>query len=1279
MTGVIKPVQGQKKYIKILLLVTAVFAFGILGVHIWFVNNARGVLKQIVANKSHGKLKLELSQLTFNFFSNNIKVGEAELSSTDSISNPSTYHVTFRKLTLRVRSFWPLLLQKRLLLDTIKLYDPVIEMTQWRKDTSSLFAKDDLSVPQEMGKLYNSMLDVLETFGIRRIIINNARLRLLNKMKPGKEPVSISNIYLSLVRTAGNVSKRDEFIHNEQSVDLTTTDQDIAMPGGRHRLTFKTFALHLFQKRIELDSCTVTAIATDSAKSSYKIFFKKLLLIGVDFAAMYSRNIIRADSVYCENPIFAIRLEQAAPLAEKKQRPDLQKIIRELTGDLDLGFVGVKDAGIHIEITGKKNRSLFNSNKDNFEMRGLRINSDSASPVSVTRFDMLVRDYRLYNEDSSTTYGFDSIRFVNNKIVLNNFTISTFSGGNKLRIENDVRIPYFELFGMDWYQLVFEENLKAREAILFNPVIHYKKNIPVVKKKKINFFTTLQSLDNLVTLDKINVINGQINMQLGNVSSFNLQNANISLYSNQLLQSKNKEGLRRAIERFSFSTGFIKLKDVSAHLQNVRYTGNNLVHADNISLSSRRNTIKASLDDVVIDNLLLDDNAENIVVDGLRWRKGSVSLHSPAGGKNNSNQNLILKNIAINDTKIDYSAGAMQFRAFISSFAASSIVKKGKIPLATDNVSILGNDLYLNNGPLEIKGDIFSLADDTASRVSGLQVSSIKERDSISANAPLITFSANLNDLLDGNINLSNVKAQTPFIRVDKWSTERQVANSNKNISIDHLDATEPDIRIALHKNDSLTLVSIPPSQGSRLNASGIIIKPEAISIKSFSLITDAATIVKPGGEVLGVEKGKVNLELSDISLNRNAGKSSWSALINELHLQNPNSMAIGRSKSRIMLAEGSIGNLQISSSYKENFEQMVKDNISAWLRTATGQYTDSNVTLKWYNAEYNSLKKTLGLDSFSYRPSRPLDSVIANTPYQTDYITFNSGAVKLSGFNLENYKRDGGIIASDIDVDKPFITIYRDRLPPFQHGKIKPLPVEMIRRIPFPVAVQRVGVNGGYLTYTERNEKTRAEGTIVLSKINGGLFNIRNHDISDNDSLLLALNGYFMDSALINLRVKESYADTLNGFLMTMKVKPTSLNFLNPVLQPLANVKIESGSIDSFHMRAVGKEYLAIGNMKMYYHDLRIKIVKGDSGRSTFLTRAASFLVNAFVIRKNNKGKTGLVYFKRLRDRSFFNYIVKMSFSGIATSVGIVKNKKYMKRYLRELNDKQLPPEDFE
>ena len=1273
----------RKRLFKVALIIIGVISFTIFGLQIWLVHNARDVLKQIVADKSDDKLRLELSQVRFNFFSNRLQVRKAELISMDSISQPATYHVKFRKLTLRVRSFWPLLLNNKLLLDSIKLHDPDIEVVQWRKDILLAVTRDDLSIAQEMGRLYNSMLDVLDAFGIRRIIVNNAQVTLVNKMKPRSEPVTVSKIYLDMVRTATNTNKRDEFVEDAQSVDLTTTDQNIALPGGRHWLSFKTFNLQLFRKRIELDSCTIIAKATDSTKSNYKIFFKKLLLIGVDFEAMYRKNLIRADSVYCENPLFDININRLDAVSKKRERADPSKIVRELTGDLDLAFIGVKNAGIHIDISGGRSRTLFNSNKDNFELRGLRVSADSLPPVSVQRFDMLVRDYHLYNEDSSSAYTFDSIHFVNSKIVLNNFSAATTSNQRDLK---DFNIPYFELTGMDWYELIFEQRLKAQEAVLYNPIINYIKRTPSRKNKKTKMFALLGNLDNLVTLNKIHIFNGSINMKLAGATSFNLQNSNLILYSNNLLQSTTQDGMRRAVDHFSFSNGLIRLKDITAQLQNVRFTGSNLFHADKLSVNSIDNKIKASISDVFIDNMLVDDEAETIVADGLRWKNATVFLQAAPSAKTKSKSNgksLNLKNISGNDTHFEFINHKTTITTFLQSLKISSISKKRDQPVTVDGFLISGNNLSINDGPAQVRSASYQLADNEPSYLSQVEVKRIHQSDSLSIQSPRINFSANIDAILANDIHFTNVQAQAPVIKISKGNTEVTTIKpgaQKTSVRIDRIIANQPDIKITTYSNDSVTRINIPRTGNNIVKASGLKINGEGIELGSLSVSTTSATLIKATGETLGVEKGKVDLDLSNIRLSKKDGKPLWSVLINNLYLQNPNSFAIGKNKNKLLLEQASMGNFSLSSEYLADFDQLVKFNVSAWLRTGTGQYIDSNTTLKWYNADYNYSNKTFSLDSFCYYPTQHRDSVIANTPHQTDYITFNTGLIKFTDFNLEKYKKDSALFANTVDITNPEITIYRDMQPPFLSGTIKPLPVNMIRKVSLPLSMHSINIFNGRLSYTEKNEKTRAEGTVLLARLNGGLTNIKNHSFTADDSLSLTLNAYLMDSALINLKVKECYNDSLSGFIMTLRMKPTSLTFLNPVLAPMSNVKITSGVIDSFHLRAIGKEELSFGKMNMYYHNLKIKLVKdGDQNKTTFLTNAVSWLANTFLIKKNNNGRTGLVYFERLRDHSFWNYIVKMTFSGMSTSIGVKKNTKFMKRYKRELKERELPPIDFE
>ena len=1275
-----KPRSIQRKLVRVGLIVVGVFALAVLGLHIWFVNNARSVLKQIVYDQSHGKLKLELSQLRFEFLTNKLQIRVADLQSTDTVSQPISYHVRFRKLTVRVHSFWPLLFQHKLLLDSIKLHDPEIEVFQWRKDTTLKSAKQDLTVPQQMGKLYNSMLDALEAFGIRRIAIENAKLSLVNKMVPGSKPVVVSNINFDLLRSERLLPKRDQYLKNEQSVALNTHDQAIDLPSGRHRLSFKTFNLELFGKRIELDSCTVTALPKGITKSSYTLFFKKLLLIGVDFDAMYRYNLIRADSVYCDNPTFDIHLVTTQKMEgpKKKEKPDLEEVVRELSGDLDLAYIGVKDAGIHINISGEKERSLFNSNKDNFEMYGLRINSDSSSPVVVRRFDMLVRDYHLYNADSSTAYSFDSIHFRDNKIVLNNFSVLTEPTKSQLRNGRDFHIPYFELTGLDWYELIFQQNLSAREAVLYEPVIRFKKNMRGRQRKRGNLFGSLQTLDSLMTLHKIKIINGQLDLSLGPATSVRLQDLNLSVYSDYLMQSSDQAGLRRAIDLLSFSRGLIRIKDITAQLQNFRYTGTNLIHGDRLTVSSRSNRIKAVANDVYLTNLLLDERAERIVLDGLRWASARVALKMPAAGKKKKGGgNISLKNISGRNTQLELSAPGTKVSTHLSSIRLASLVKEGNKPIRIDGLSMGGNDLAVESGGLDLRSAAYQLNSSGSSFFENIRLAQVKDQDSINFRAPRLDFSADINGLMQKDLHFYHVDARSPLIDIRKWSAQGPAAQQKKKmaIRIDEISAVEPEVNIATHRNDSVTKINIPKSANGWIKARALRLDDEGTQLGLISVHNDAATLVKNTGDVIGVEKGRIELDVSSLRLGQKAGKPSWSGQIDRLHLVNPNTLAIGKGSNTLQVDQASVGNLNLSSDHLTNISGLLRSNISAWLRTGTGIYRDSNTTLQWYNADYNYGRKAFHLDSFNYHPTRPLDSVLARSAFQTDYITLRTGAVDLSGFDLDAYEKDSALIIQAMQVAEPVITVFRDKKPPFLSGTVKPLPADMIAKIPFPISVKAINLQSGRILYTEKHPRTRAEGTLLLAKVEAQIENIKNRDIGPHDSLWLSVNALLMDSASLQLRVQQSYTDSLNGFLMDLRMRPTTLAFLNPVLAPLSNVMITSGTIDSLQMRAVGREEFAFGEMSMYYHDLRIRLVKkGDQTRSSFGTKVLSFLANAIVVKKNNNGRKGVIYFERMRDRSFFNYIVKIAFSGMSTSIGVKSNRKMLRKYHKKLEETHQP-----
>jgi hypothetical protein len=193
-------------------------------------------------------------------------------------------------------------------------------------------------------------------------------------------------------------------------------------------------------------------------------------------------------------------------------------------------------------------------------------------------------------------------------------------------------------------------------------------------------------------------------------------------------------------------------------------------------------------------------------------------------------------------------------------------------------------------------------------------------------------------------------------------------------------------------------------------------------------------------------------------------------------------------------------------------------------------------------------------------------------------------------------------------------------------------------------------------------------------------IFTVSNYNLQQNDSFRLEAQARLMDSVSIKLKLKESYTDTLAGFLLSATAKPADARILNPVLIPLVSAKLESGFLDTLSMQVVGKEYVSMGEMQMYYHDLRIKLLdKGLEKKKTFYNGLINFLANSFVINKNNHSRTGVIFYERIRYKSTLNYLVKIVLSGIGSSAGIKKDKRLLRRYKKEQRKRNLPHGEYD
>jgi hypothetical protein len=523
---------------------------------------------------------------------------------------------------------------------------------------------------------------------------------------------------------------------------------------------------------------------------------------------------------------------------------------------------------------------------------------------------------------------------------------------------------------------------------------------------------------------------------------------------------------------------------------------------------------------------------------------------------------------------------------------------------------------------------------------------------------------------------------------IDLRLATKSAATENKKsafpkIDIQELQLSQPKITIAQSSDSGTLSLNWHGERNSSnfLHIDDLQTNAGVTSLNKLKFYLTDFVFTNSKGKTFSTGDGKVAAQLKNITLEQEENKPLvWSAGVSNFDARDFRLDSIGKTKGNLILSSGSLNDLNISSSNITDIQKLVAANSSFRLQQMTGHYSNASKNLRWFNAGFNRTTNTFSLDSISITPALSKDSFLAKQAFQTDYINLKAGAVSIGPVDIDKYIKDKTLNIGTASIDKFLFTDYRDKQLPFNAGVIKPLPVNMIKKIPQQLSIDTVLLTNANVEYTEFNEKTKEAGTIPVNRMTVKLHSVKNYNIKPNDSLSILATGYLMDSAWIRLKVKESYTDSLGGFLMTLRMKPTDLTILNPIIMPLASVKLESGYLDTLSLRAVGREYLSLGEMSMFYHDLKVRFLKnGNETKKTFLTSLITFIANSFVVRSNNKSRIGKVFFIRNRDRSAINYLVKIAMSGMASSVGAKSNKKMVRRYKKELDKRNLPPIDFD
>jgi len=1260
----------SRKLLKIIAIVTGSVVGILLGFHLWFVNHAEDILAELVNRQSNGKLKLQVEKFRYNWFKKRMELRKAVFYTTDDSTSPNNYRIEVDRLQLRLKKLYPLIAEKKILIDSLKLVNPVITVTSLRVPDNKKEG-ESLSIPQEMGRVYNSIRDALKVLEVDRFQIDNGKFSMVNKADPAanEKPVTISNIYFHLdnLRVDSAQGESRNKILFSDNFALQTTKQDIFFPDGRHRLSFSNFRINLQNRLAEFDSCTITANKGDSSNNSFTVFFDKLKMTNIDFDTLYRSELIKADSVYCINPRFAlnVNLKDDEPTVST---PRLDELVQQLTGDLQLKFVIVENGSFDINTVRQGRPSSFVSTHNNFEMQGLRIKKDAPRPLTVERFAMAIRNSENFVRDSAFSIQFDSILLINNRISLSNFAYKEYKNG---RAVNRVAMPQFELYGLSWDDLVFDRRLRAEQIVLYKPVISYDLSHGRNDKPG-DVFKALQEVNKLLQLHNLNIINGQLNLNFRNNAKLQLDDVTSFVTAQELMKSRSLTGIQRSVNMLIFQKGTFTMDGLEAELNDMALTSSgNQLKAASISIR-KKDRLAMQAKNISILSMLVDEKQKQLLLEGVQWDGASVDITTKASSSNQQPGDLVIQNISGSKTTLNIHSSLNDVSLYLQSVSAKEFSTAGK-KWQLDGFAATGNGLTLKNKHSLLQVDQFNIADKQSSSLENIRYTQQGVHDSARIQIPSVNMVADINALINKDLRVHSLIVNKPLANVYLAGEAEEEMDKEPVkwpvISIEKLSIQQPDIHIRKQAKNETGWLEWKGADNNFLELEQFTTGNEGPGFKAgrLSFLINRFSFRNEKGKTFNTREGQLSAEAEKLAFHKNeAGAWDWKGKLAQLFARNFVLDSIDKNGGKLVIATAKLNDLTISSSLLLNLYELVKNNTKFTLQEITGSYQNNHNRFEWHNINFDKNTQGLSLDSFSYHPMQSQEDFVKTHPYQIDYAIVKTGRVNITGVNLDRFLKDTVLDIRSISVHNARLDDFRDKRAPREPGIVRPLPVDHLKIFPTKLSVDSLQLRNAWVKYGEYNEKTEASGWIHVNRLNGLITSIRNYGATASDSLTIQATAYLEDSVFTALQTKGSYTDTAGGFLMQLQMGKADLKILNPALGPLAGATLKSGYLDTMTMQVTGNDQMAYGEMTMVYHDLKVLLNgKPNQEKKSFFRSAVNSLVNT-ILRNKNKDRKGTVFFIRLHDRSALNYLVKITLSGVGNSVGLGKNKRQMKRYMR-------------
>lgn len=351
------------------------------------------------------------------------------------------------------------------------------------------------------------------------------------------------------------------------------------------------------------------------------------------------------------------------------------------------------------------------------------------------------------------------------------------------------------------------------------------------------------------------------------------------------------------------------------------------------------------------------------------------------------------------------------------------------------------------------------------------------------------------------------------------------------------------------------------------------------------------------------------------------------------------------------------VTNAQLNTANSQSCPPMSCDDMELSMISFRNLFAEKSQLLKIDSLFIKGKAGSIEVGSINLIPQYSKHAFAEKAPGHTDWTKVQTGKIKCHQFDMQRLMTTRIVAIDSISISSAEISSYKNRQIE-QAKRVKKLFYESIQQFPLPLTIRTIRMDNIQVEYQELAKNGITPGTVTFNQLNGTFDSLTNIVTPAQPYFTLRASGKLMNRTLLKA-IFRLPVDSLNPrFEVKGNLGKMNMEDLNPVIVPLAKIKITSGEIESMTFDITGNSEESKVNMVLLYRDLKIRLMKEKDGHlktRSFLTT----LANGLIATGNNPQtlqdvRQAEATAKRDIYRSQFNYLWRTLLAGIKISIGL-------------------------